>query len=78
MSTTEVRNSAQEMIEGNKLIFRNIDDLQESSSLMKTTMDEMSTGARKINESGTELSEISDKMKDSINDIGGQIDQFTV
>ena len=78
MSTTEVRNSAQEMIEGNKLIFRNIDGLQESSSLMKTTMDEMSTGARKINESGTELSEISDKMKDSINDIGGQIDQFTV
>ena len=78
MSTSEVSNSAQEMIEGNKLIFRNIASLQESSSVMKNSMDEMSAGARKINESGAELSQISDEMKDSITDIGEQIGQFTV
>ena len=76
--STEVRNSAQEMIEGNKLIFRNIADLQDSSTVMKSSMDEMSIGARKINESGSELSQISEQMKDSIADIAGQIDQFTV
>jgi methyl-accepting chemotaxis protein len=66
------------MIEGNKLIFRNIASLQESSSVMKNSMDEMSAGAHKINESGAELSQISDEMKDSITDIGEQIGQFTV
>ena len=50
----------------------------DSSGTMKTSMDEMSIGARKINESGSELSQISEQMKDSITDIGGQIDQFTV
>ena len=41
-------------------------------------MDEMASDAGKINESGSELSEIADKMKASIDDIGSQIDQFTV
>ncbi len=78
MSTTEVSNAAQEMIEGNKLIFRNIAGLQDSSTAMKTSMDEMSIGATKINESGGELSEIASKVKDSITEIGEQINQFTV
>ena len=77
-STAEVRNAAQEMIEGNKLIFRNIAALQETSETMKTSMDEMSAGARKINESGADLSLIASKVKDSIIEIGGQINQFTV
>ena len=78
MSTNEVSNAAQEMIEGNKLIFRNIAGLQDSSGTMKTSMDEMATGAKRINESGEELSEIVNKVKDSIAEIGEQIDQFTV
>jgi methyl-accepting chemotaxis protein len=45
---------------------------------MKTSMDEMSIGAKRINENGSELSQISTEMKDSIAEIGGQIDQFTV
>jgi methyl-accepting chemotaxis protein len=66
------------MIEGNKLIFNNIDGLREASNNMKASMDEMAVGAKKISESGTELSQISEKMKDSIMDMGTQIDQFTV
>jgi methyl-accepting chemotaxis protein len=45
---------------------------------MKDSMEEMSLGAEKINESGKQLSSISEKMKDSITDMGEQIDQFTV
>ena len=41
-------------------------------------MDEMAVGAKKISESGSELSLISEKMKDSINDMREQINQFTV
>ena len=78
MSTTEVSNAAQEMIEGNKLIFRNIAGLQDSSGAMKTSMDEMSEGAKRIHESGEELSQNALMVKDSITEIGGQIDQFTV
>ena len=66
------------MIEGNKLIFRNIAGLQESSGAMKTSMDEMSIGAKRINESGEDLSSIANRVKDSITEIGEQIDQFTV
>ena len=77
-STSEVSSSAQEMIEGNKLIFKNIADLQESSDVMKTTMDGMTAGVKKINESGSDLSSITAKMKSSIDEIGGQINQFTV
>lgn len=36
---------------------------------MKTSMDEMATGAKRINESGEELSEIVNRVKDSINEI---------
>ena len=78
MSTQEVSNAAQEMIEGNKLIFRNIAGLQDSSGSMKSSMDEMAVGARRINDSGEELSEIVNKVKDSIAEIGEQINQFTV
>ena len=78
LSTTEVSNAAQEMIEGNKLIFQNIAGLQDSSGTMKTTMDKMAVGAKLINESGEQLSEIVSRVKDSITEIGEQINQFTV
>lgn len=41
-------------------------------------MDEMSVGAKKINETNTVLSDVANKMKDSIQTIGNQIDQFKV
>ena len=45
---------------------------------MKLSMDEMGMSTGKINDSGKALSEISSLMKDSISDIGKQVDQFTV
>lgn len=42
------------------------------------SMDEMSIGARKINETGAALNDMAQKMEQSIGEIGGQIDQFKV
>ncbi len=77
-STTEVTSAAHEMTEGNKLILRNMEGLQNASNSMKTSMDEMSVGAQKINEAGAVLSGIAADMKDSIAEIGGQMNQFKV
>ena len=41
-------------------------------------MDEMAIGAQKINETGSVLTEVSDRVKDSIIKIGNQIDEFKV
>ena len=43
---------------------------------MKDGISEMSTGARRINETGSALENISARMKEAIQKIGSQIDQF--
>jgi methyl-accepting chemotaxis protein len=45
---------------------------------MKQSMDEMSVGAQRINETGSVLGSISGKMKAAIGKIGSQIDLFKV
>jgi len=77
-STVEVRNASNEMEEGNKMILSEVKHLQDATTSMTENMQEMSVGARKINETGAALSSISIKMKESINQIGEQIDQFKV
>jgi len=52
--------------------------LQDVTIAMKASMDEMLAGARKINETGVALKDVSDKMGRSINKIGSQIDEFKV
>ena len=77
-SASEVRNAASEMNEGNNMILQEVSALQEFTRAMQGSMEEMSIGATKINETGAELSSISGQVKDSIDQIGGQIDQFKV
>ncbi|BDC94370.1 methyl-accepting chemotaxis protein [Treponema bryantii] len=77
-STSEVRNSSQEMSGRNEQIVKDMTILKESTDLMNTSMDEMAVGARKINETGTTLSEISIQVKNSIQQIGEQVDLFKV
>ena len=77
-STQEVRSASDEMQEGNKLILSEVQHLQNVTISMKSSMDEMSVGAQKINETGAVLTEVSDRMKDSIIKIGKQIDEFKV
>jgi methyl-accepting chemotaxis protein len=77
-STTEVRTASTEMSAGNKAILDEVKSLQEATAGMKDSMAEMSAGAKKINETGKALMEVADKVKTSIQNIGGQIDQFKV
>ena len=77
-STSEVRTASQEMSAGNKAILEEVKRLQDATMIMKDGVDEMKIGATKVSESGTTLTEISSKVKDSIEEIGGQIKQFKV
>ncbi|MBP5283563.1 MAG: methyl-accepting chemotaxis protein, partial [Treponema sp.] len=67
-----------EMQEGNKMILSEVHHLQDVTISMKSSMDEMSVGARKINETGVVLTEVATKVRDSIDRIGEQIDEFRV
>ena len=77
-STQEVRGASDEMQEGNKLILSEVQQLQNVTVSMKSSMDEMAVGAQKINETGAVLTEVSNRMKESIVKIGKQIDEFKV
>lgn len=66
------------MSEENKTILENMSGLKESSNAMQASMDDMARGAQRISETGTELSNMSGRMKDSIADISEQMVQFTV
>ncbi len=77
-STEAVSEAALKMTEGSKVILSNIDGLQDSSRMIKESMDGMASGADKISSSSSELSAVSERMKGSIAEIGGQMDQFTV
>ncbi len=77
-STLEVKSASTEMAEGNKAILEEVKNLQNATTIMSSSMDEMSVGAKKINETNTVLSDVANKMKDSIQTIGNQIDQFKV
>ncbi len=77
-SMIEVKNVSSEMEEGNKMILSEVQMLQNATMTMTQGMDEMSVGARKINETGVALKGISSQMNDSITEISSQIDQFKV
>ena len=65
-------------MEGNKAILSEVRNLQNATGAIQSSMDEMSVGARKINETGEALRGISQQVKVSIDEIGSQIDKFTV
>jgi len=52
--------------------------MNNSTSEVKTASAEMHTGAIKINETGSALSQISGKMAENIKQIGTEIDLFKV
>jgi methyl-accepting chemotaxis protein len=77
-TTSEVRSSSGEMRNGNQMILQAVHQLQESSVTMNRSMDDMADGAQKINETGKALVTISSKLKEAIDGIGEQINQFQV
>ena len=77
-SSLEVQRASKDMSSKNEKIMREMQSLQEATSNMQVSMDEMSQGARKINETGTALGDISHKVQKSIEKIGSEIDLFKV
>jgi methyl-accepting chemotaxis protein len=66
------------MEECNKMILKEVQTLQDAANTMSQSMEEMAIGAKKINETGTALSEVSDHINASIDKIGEQVDKFKV
>jgi len=66
------------MSEGNKTILEEVKNLQDATHRMQDSMNEMSIGARKINETGANLIDITNRIDGSITGIGTQIDKFKV
>ena len=77
-SSDAVSRASKEMSADNSTILDNITTLQDSSEIMSFNMEEMSEGARRVSESGVDLSGMSIRMKDAISDISEQMVQFTV
>lgn len=75
-SSAEVRSSSMEMQKGNESILHEIQELENETTRMKEGMDQMLIGARKINETGSTLSNLSGDMEKAINEISSQLDQF--
>ena len=75
-STLEVRTASIEMSMGNQAVLDGVQNLKNSTGTMKDSMGNMEGGAKKIMESGEILSQITQKMQGSIDNIGTQIDQF--
>ena len=66
------------MTTGNKLIFDEVQKLQVAVEQMDSSMNSMNDEARKIFERGQILSEISERMEETIKDISVRIEQFIV
>ena len=77
-SSVEVQTASKSMSAKNDRIMKEINSLQDATSTMNLSMQEMEVGARKINETGAALGEVSKKVQDSIEKIGTQIDLFKV
>ena len=77
-STDIVLSAVNEMSEGNAAILKEIQNLQSSTTDLKQNMDKMESGAEDIRSTGSALSEISERMSASIEDISGQVDKFQV
>ena len=77
-NTSEVRAASHEMAEGNKSILIEIDQLRNTTGVIRDSMNKISQSAGDIKETSNSLSEIADSVSSAVDQIGGQIDLFTV
>jgi len=77
-NTAEVRAASHEMAEGNRAILNEVNDLRDSTDKIRNSMGQISASADKISDSGQALDEISNNVFETVNQIGNQIDLFTV
>jgi methyl-accepting chemotaxis protein len=77
-NTLEVRTASREMAEGNRMILSEVHHLQDTTLVIKDSMEEISSSAREMDETKNALSDISSEVSKSTRQIGEEIDQFKV
>ncbi len=77
-STGEVNKASKNMSQKNHLIQDEMHRLQNITNEMEGSMDEMEIASERAINTGSSLSQMSDRVKDSIDTIGNRIDLFTV
>ena len=77
-STSEVRTASKEMTDGNSQILEEIKKLQDATDMIQRSIEEMHVGAEQINKTGVALSEMSQKVTDSIAQTAEEIGQFKI
>lgn len=77
-NTSEVRSASHEMANGNKAILQEVDQLRDTTAVIRDSMNKISASAEKIRDSSDSLNEISVSVHETVEQIGGQIDLFTV
>ena len=77
-NTQDVNRASKKMAEQKGRVLNEMGLLQEATVSMKQSMDEISVGAKLINETGSALTGISNQVSDAIKKIGSQIDLFKV
>ena len=77
-STMEVNKASKNMSEQKEKVLDEMKGLTNSADMMKNSMDEISVGARAINATASDLSDISSQVQNAIEKIGSQIDLFKV
>ena len=77
-NTSEVSAASHEMAEGNKSILVEVDQLRDTTGVIRQSMDKISSSASNIRDSSNSLSEIANSVEAAVGQIGSQIDLFTV
>ncbi len=77
-NTTEVRAASHEMSIGNQQILNEVDQLREATMVIKGSMEKISESAENIKNSSKALNDISGSVQKTVQEIGSQIDLFTV
>lgn len=78
LSTQEVINYSKKMDEDSKSVLDGIQNLQKNARIMRAKMTEMNFSVQQISKSGDSLNNISKQMDTTIDQIGSQIDEFSV
>lgn len=77
-STSEVNSYSEKMAADSKSVLEGIQSLQTNARIMRAKMTEMDFSAQQISKSGVALKDIAGEMDNTIEQIGSQIDEFTV
>ena len=77
-NTSEVRAASHEMAIGNQQILKEVDQLRDTTSVIKESMAKISNSAENIKGTSSALNDISGSVHKTVEEIGSQIDLFTV